>query len=228
MKESYKIIKNDDRLFFSDGEKYVLFDSGFVNGSVSVNGKIGPFNAQTVAEKFMDSFINLKMPDGKNVTAVFNPMDGYNCLLQGDTIIITDEEMVLDNCKYFFPFIDKHLPLIEGSINGQNCRFFFDSGARMTMFGEKAHAVEKIKTYTEWLAMKHSFADLDVFKLNLTFPNGFEYQGEGALVTDRAYLMAAQMMNIKAMLGIDIFRHYDMAVFSKGKRGIGLLEKITR
>ena len=38
--------------------------------------------------------------------------------------------------------------------------------------------------------------------------------------------MAAMMMNIKAMLGIDIFNSYDMAIITKGsKKGIALLEK---
>ena len=94
------------------------------------------------------------------------------------------------------------------------------------MFGERADAAEKVRTYTEWMAMKHSYAHLDVYKVKLEFPNGFEYKGEGALVTDAAYLMHAKMLGIRAILGIDIFNHYDMAIITKGaKRGIMLLEK---
>ena len=96
----------------------------------------------------------------------------------------------------------------------------------MTIFGERSLAAEKIRTYKEWMALKHQYADLDVFKLNLAFPNGFNYCGEGALVEDPDYTMAANMMDIRAMLGIDIFNLYDMAIITKGeKRGIGLYKK---
>ena len=38
--------------------------------------------------------------------------------------------------------------------------------------------------------------------------------------------MATNMMNIRAMLGIDIFNVYDLAIINKGeKRGIGVFEK---
>ena len=76
------------------------------------------------------------------------------------------------------------------------------------------------------LALKHQYADLDVFKLDLAFPNGFNYCGEGALVEDPDYTMAARMMNIRAMLGIDIYNFYDMAIITKGeRRGIELYKK---
>jgi hypothetical protein len=96
----------------------------------------------------------------------------------------------------------------------------------MTMFGERSLAAEKIRTYKEWMALKHQYADLDVFKLDLAFPNGFNYCGEGALVEDPDYTMAANMMDIRAMLGIDIFNFYDMAIITKGeRRGIELYKK---
>lgn len=52
-KVSFEIVKHDDRLFFNDGEKYVLFDTGFISNpfgrnSASVNGKIGPFAVNTM------------------------------------------------------------------------------------------------------------------------------------------------------------------------------------
>ncbi len=45
-KVSFEIIRHEERLFFNDGEKYVLFDTGFIDNpfgknSASVNGKIG-------------------------------------------------------------------------------------------------------------------------------------------------------------------------------------------
>ena len=226
----FEIIKKDDRLFFYDGEQYVLFDSGFMTNSfgknsASVSGKIGPFKVKTMGKTFFSNFINLTIGEAA-VTAVLNPMDGYNCLLKGNTLTISDKEMAVENGKYFFDFTHPFLPLIEGSIGGIKCSFFFDSGARITMFGERADAAEKVRTYTEWMAMKHSYANLDVYKVELGFPNGFEYKGEGALVTDAAYLMHAKMLGIRAMLGIDIFNHYDMAIITRGaKRGIMLLEK---
>lgn len=231
-KVTYQIVKNDDRIFFFDGSKYVLFDSGFMaqmqNNSTAVDGKIGDFKVRTASEDFFHSFINLTMENGSKVTAIFNPMDGYNCLLKGDTLTISDEngDEFAEDCCYFFPFADNFLPIIEGSINGEKCRFFFDSGARFTMFGEAKHCKEKVRSYTEWMALKRTYAELDVYKLALEFPNGLIYNGEGALVNDPTYQMAAMMMNIKAMLGIDIFNSYDMAIITKGsKKGIALLGK---
>jgi hypothetical protein len=76
------------------------------------------------------------------------------------------------------------------------------------------------------MSLKRQYAELEVFKLDLSFPNGFNFIGEGALVEDPSYTMAANMMNIRAMLGIDIFNVYDLAIINKGeKRGIGVFEK---
>ena len=232
MKTIYDIIKKDDRIFFHDGEKYVLFDTGFVGNpfgknSIAVNGKIGNITVNTMPQHFFESFINLRMDDGKSVDAVFNPMDGFNCQLNCGRLTICDEEAEYDSSiEYFFEFTDSKLPIINGRINGQDCRFFFDSGARMTMFGERSLAAEKIRTYREWMALKRHHAELEVFKLDLAFSNGFNYCGEGALVEDPTYTMAANMMNIRAMLGIDIYNFYDMAIITKGeKRGIGLYKR---
>lgn len=232
MKKIYDIIKKDDRIFFFDGEKYVLFDTGFMGNpfgknSASVNGKIGGIAVNRMPQQFFESFINLKMDDGNSVSAVFNPMDGFNCWLKCGLLTISDEPTDFDSsADYFFEFADTKLPIIEGCINDQKCRFFFDSGARMTMFGERSLTSEKLRTYREWMALKRQYAKLEVFKLDLAFPNGFNFTGEGALVEDTTYTMAAQMMNIRAMLGIDIYNFYDMAIITKGeKRGIGLYKK---
>ena len=232
MKAIYDIIKKDDRIFFNDGEKYVLFDTGFVGNpfgknSVSVNGRIGDIAVNTMPKNFFESFINLKMDDDRTVDAVFNPMDGFNCWLKCGLLTISDDEAEYDNSiEYFFEFADAKLPIINGSINGQDCRFFFDSGARMTMFGERSLVSEPVRTYREWMALKRQYANLEVFKLDLAFPNGFNFTGEGALVEDPSYTMAANMMNIRAMLGIDVFNFYDMAIITKGeKRGIGLYKR---
>ena len=226
-KVSFEIVKHDDRLFFNDGEKYVLFDTGFISNpfgrnSASVNGKIGPFAVNTMPSVFFKNFINIKI-NNSAVTAVFNPMDGFNCLLIGNTLTISDEEITAEG-KHFFEFADDNLPILEGSLNGTSCRFFFDSGARMTMIGEPQS--EKIRTYTEWMAMAQYHADLDVYRVHLDFPCGFRYDGEGALVNDIRYQQAARGMGIKAMLGIDIFNEFDMAILVKGaKRGVVLIER---
>jgi hypothetical protein len=232
MKAIYNIIKKDDRIFFHDGEKYVLFDTGFVGNpfgknSIAVNGKIGDIAVNTAPKHFLESFINLKMDDGSSVDAVFNPMDGFNCLLRGETLTVSDQNMEFDKeFEYFFEFADTALPIIKGTVNGKPCRLFFDSGARMTMFGERSLASEPVRTYREWMSLKRQYAELEVFKLDLSFPNGFNFIGEGALVEDPSYTMAANMMNIRAMLGIDIFNVYDLAIINKGeKRGIGVFEK---
>ena len=226
-KVSFEIVKHEDRLFFNDGEKYVLFDTGFISNpfgrnSASVNGKIGPFAVKTKASVFFRQFINMEI-NGCAVTAVFNPMDGFNCLLIGNTLTISDEEITAEG-RYFLAFADAGLPILEGRLNGTSCRFFFDSGARMTMIGEPLN--EKIRTYTEWMAMAQYHANLDVYRVHLECPCGFKYDGEGALVNEIRYQQAARGMGIKAMLGIDIFNEFDMAILVKGaKRGIVLIER---
>lgn len=230
-KASYQIVKKEDRVFFNDGNQYVLFDSGFIGNpfgknSASVSGKIGPFEVNTQSRNFFETFINLKMDDGRGVTAVLNPMDGYNCVLRGNTLLVSEEEIDVADCDYAFPFADPHLPIVDGCINGRKVRLFFDSGARMTMFGDRSLASEKIGSYKEWMAMKHTFAELDVCKLSLDFPNGLHYEGKGALVDDPLYIAHGKMMGIDAMLGIDLFEHYDLTVISKGtQRGIYLSKR---
>jgi hypothetical protein len=230
-KACYQIVKKEDRVFFNDGDQYVLFDSGFMGAplgkySASVSGKIGPFKVKPLERNFFDSFINLKMDDGSGVTAVLNPMDGYNCVLRGSTILVSDEEIELGGCEYAFPFVDPYLPIVDGSINGRKVRLFFDSGARMTMLGDRSLASKKIGSYVEWMALKRTFAELDVFKLALDFPNGLHYEGKGALVEDPLYAAHGKLMGIAAMLGIDLFDHYDMTVIGKGtQRGFYLSKK---
>ena len=231
-KVCYEIIRNDERLFFNDGEKYVLFDTGFLPPfsavkSSSVNAGIGPFRVNGMPKQFFSDFINLTMNDGAGVTAVFNPMDGYNCMLQGNTLTITDEETDLPAAECFLKFLHPQFPLVEGKMNGHDCRFLFDSGARMTMIGDRAliAGAEKTGTYREWMAMKREYADLPVFKIKLEFSGGAGFDGSGALVEDPAYSAQGRMMNIQAMLGIDIFNKYDLFIAAKGNRGIALLKK---
>ena len=130
-KVTYEIIKKDDRLFFHDGKQYVLFDSGFVaqpkKSSASVNGMIGPFSTNVMPKIFFSEFINLTMDDGEAVTAVLNPMDGYNCLLEGGKLTITDEAVECPKHEYFFDFVHPSLPLIDGGMTvlskSRSCTF---------------------------------------------------------------------------------------------------------
>ncbi len=223
-KVTYPIVKISDRIVFNAEGTYTLFDTGFPF-SISVNGKIGPFNVKTDNKMFFDSFINLQAPDGSKVTAILSLMDGYNCHLTQDGVTITDEEEAIPEHDYFLPFVGSPLPIVEGTMNGTTIRFFFDSGARMTMFGEEALAGGKSATgsYTEWLAMLHQNATLPVYNLALDFPCGLHYNGKGALVRRQEYLVASQRMSIRAMLGIDIFNEYDVYISTANdKRGIAL------
>ena len=225
-KATYEIIVKDDRLFFHDGKQYVLFDSGFAPGSAAVDGKIGPFAVSRQSACFFENFINLTMEDGEKVTAVFNPMDGYDCLLEGGKLTVTDEEVEVPQCQHFLEFVHPALPILEGSLNGEQCRLFFDSGARMTMLGEAPRGAKPSRTYREWMAMLQHYAELDVFPVTVSFSCGFQYDSEGALVEEPQYRAAAQMMNFRAVLGIDIFKHCDIFIAAKGKRrGIALLAK---
>ena len=230
-KASYKIIKNQDRLFFHDGKRYVLIDTGFINPltetySISDDGMIGPFEVSRPPFDFLDRFINMTMDDGSKPRAVLNPLDGFNCLLEGDTITITDEDAECPEGKWFLEFTDPKLSVVEGSINGQKVRFFFDTGARMTTVGEAPHGSEPHRTYLEWLGQLMTHADLPVYDVTLEFPCGFRYQGEAALVTHDIYRTAARMMKIQAILGIDLFNHYDLFISARGsRRGLTLIER---
>jgi hypothetical protein len=93
------------------------------------------------------------------------------------------------------------------------------------MFGEEALAGGKPSTgsYTEWLAMLQQNQTLPVYDVTLDFPCGLHYDGKGALVQRQEYLMASQMMGIRAMLGIDVFNEYDVYISTANdKRGIAL------
>ena len=232
-KVTYEIIKKDDRLFFHDGKQYVLFDSGFTvqpkRSSASVGGMIGPFAARVMPRTFFADFVDLVMDDGEIVTAVLNPMDGYDCFLEGNRLTISDEEMPCPPHAYFFDFADDDLPLIEGEIGGRSGRLFFDSGARMTMFCDVSLAAKPLRSYREWMALLRKHEELAVYSVDLAFPNGFRRSGEGALVTDPPYAAAAKHLDILAMLGIDIFKSYDLFFAVNGqRRGIALLEKAKR
>ena len=98
----------------------------------------------------------------------------------------------------------------------------------MTMFGEEGLAGGKASTgsYTEWMAMLQRNQTLHVYDMALDFPCGLHYDGKGALVTDVQYQMAGQMMGIRAMLGIDIFNHYDLYFsMANSRRGIALAKR---
>ncbi len=227
MNKVYPIITISDRIVFNADGTYVLLDTGFPN-SISLNGKIGPFNVGIQSEGFFDTFINLKTPDGSKVTAILSPMDGYNCRLTRDGLAITNEEETIPEHDYFLPFVGGPFPIVEGTMNGTPIRFFFDSGARMTMFGEEALAGGKPATgsYTEWLAMLHQNATLSVYDVALDFPCGLHYEGKSALVPNKEYLMAGRMMGIRAMLGIDIFNEYDVYISTANcQRGIALAKR---
>jgi hypothetical protein len=226
-KATYPIIQISDRIVFNAEGTYVLLDTGFPH-SVSINGKIGPFHTAMQSKAFFDSFIRLTAPDGSPVTAILSPMDGFNCQLTQGGLMVTDEEEALPAHDYFLPFMEGMHPIVEGAMNGTPIRFFFDSGARMTMFGEPGLAGGKPATgnYTEWLAMLHQNATLAVYDVALDFPCGLRYHGKGALVPNKEYQRAGQMMGIRAMLGIDLFHEYDVYIStSNPRRGLAFTKR---
>ena len=233
-KETYPIFKLAERIVFNAEGTYVLLDTG-CPCSFAVNGKVGSFCVSPKAEEFFDRSIKLVMPNGSKVTAILSPLDGYNCHLTHDSITITDEQEELPEHDYFLPFVEesgnfllamgKDLPIVEGTMNGTPIRFFFDSGARMTMFGEIALTGGKPATgsYTEWMAMLRKNETLDVYDATLDFPCGLHHEGKSALVKNREYMFHGMMMGIRAMLGIDLFNDYDLYISTANQqRGIAL------
>ena len=170
------------------------------------------------------------MPDGSKITAILSPMDGYNCHLTQDGITITNEPEALPEHDYFLPFagVQKKLPIVEGIMNGTSIRLFFDSGARMTMFGEIGLAGGKPATgsYLEWMGMLHKKETLSVYDVTLDFPCGLQHKGKGALVNDSAYLYAGMARGIRAMLGIALFNDYDLYISTANQhRGLALRKR---
>ena len=175
------------------------------------------------------------MPDGAKVTAILSPMDGFNCHLTPDGVTITDETEEIPAHDYFLPFKDVQLPftnmqapIVEGAMNGTPIRFFFDSGARMTMFGETELAGGKPSTgsYTEWMAMLRKNETLAVYDAVIDFPCGLHYEGKSALVQDREYQTAGMAMGIRAMLGIDLFNDFDLYISTANpQRGLAFKKR---
>ena len=113
-------------------------------------------------------------------------------------------------------------------MNGTPIRLFFDSGARMTMFGEIGLAGGKPTTgsYMEWMGMLHKNETLSVYDVTLDFPCGLQHKGKGALVNDPAYRHAGMAMGIRAMMGIDLFNDYDLYISTANQqRGLALKKR---
>ena len=233
-KVTYPIIKVAERVFFNDGGKYVLLDTGCPM-SIAIDGKIGPFAVNAESEKFIDDFINLTMPDGSKVRAILSPMSGYNCLLTQTSVTVTDGQEALPEHDYFLPFVEtahpwmrEKLPIVEGAMNGTPIRFFFDSGARMTMFGETELTGGRpaVGSYTEWMGMLHKHETLSVYDMALDFPCGLHFEGKSAFVPDTQYRQAGMAMGFRAMLGIDLLNDYDLYISTANhQRGIALKKR---
>ena len=226
-KVTFPILKVNDRIVFNADGTYVLLDTGFPL-SCAVDGKIGPFSVRFMPEEVFDSDIKLTTPDGAKVKAILSPNYCYNCHLTQNGLTITDEEEEIPPHDYFLPFVERGYPIVEGTVNGTECRLFFDSGARMTMFGEEGLAGGKPSTgsYTEWMAMIGQNQILPVYDMALDFPCGLHYEGKGALVTNEDYQMNGQKMGFRAMLGIDLFNKYDLYFsMANSRRGLALAKR---
>ena len=95
-KVTYEIIEKNDRLFFHDGKKYVLFDSGFTmqpkKSSASVDGTIGPFSANVMPQSFFSSF-RMLFAGQANVSDIAGPVGAVEIV--GDEYDSAKEEGTL-------------------------------------------------------------------------------------------------------------------------------------
>ena len=86
-KVTYKLEKVDGRFYLNVGAKYSLVDTGY-GRSVSVDGKIGPFTVIRRDKEKLHAFNPTFMPDGQKIGAILWPLDGFSCLMKGDSVTI--------------------------------------------------------------------------------------------------------------------------------------------
>ena len=89
-KVTYKLEKVDGRFYFNDGTKYALIDTGY-GRSVSIDGEIGPFKVSHCDKDNLHAFNPTFMRDGQKIGAMLYPLDGFSCLMKGDSVTIDDD-----------------------------------------------------------------------------------------------------------------------------------------
>lgn len=222
-KVTYKLEKVDGRYYFNDGEKYVLVDTGY-GRTVSYNGKIGPYRVGTQDLGGMRSFNPTFMRDGTQIGGFLCPLNGYSCLLKGDTVTIDDNAQELPEHEWFIPFVPGRGPHVLCKVDGKQKDLFFDSGMRLPVLGDHSlvKGKEKLGDITEWIGPLHGLAEAPFYAASFDFPCGFHFDGHFEFDS----LNAVASWQDDGFLGIEFFTQYDLFISAiPGKEGIAIIKR---
>ena len=221
-KVSYKLEKVDGRYYFNDGIKYALIDTGY-GRSVSYDGTIGPFKVGTCNLKDLQDFNPTFMHDGQKIGAIICPLNGFSCLLKGDTVTIDDDARELPEHEYFLPFVGM-ASHIECNVDGKKKLLFFDSGMRLPVLGDNSlfEGKEKLGVIAEWIGPLHGLAEAPYYNATFDFPCGFHFDGH----MEHDYIHALVQSPSGGFLGIEFFNQYDLFISAiNGKRGLAIIKR---
>lgn len=224
---TYNLEKVDGRCYFNDGTKYVLIDTGY-GRSVADKGMIGPFKVNNCDIKQLQSFNPTIMHDGRKIGAILYPLDGFSCLLKGDTVTIDDNAIEFPEHEWFLPFVDSS-PLLECNVDGKKKLLYFDSGMRLPVLDDDAlvEGKEKLGVITEWIGIVQGLAEAPYYHATFDFPCGFHFDGHMEHDYLHAYISRLfGYTGVKGYLGIEFFNEYDLFISAiKGKRGLAIIKR---
>ena len=219
-KATYTLEKVDGRFYFNDGAKYALIDTGY-GRSVSIDGKIGPFAVGHCDERQLRSFNPTIMPDGQKVGAILCPLDGFSCLMKGDSVTIDDDARELPEHEWFLPFAMQGQPWLECKVDGKTKLLFFDSGMRLPALDDDSlvKGKEKLGENLEWIAPLRGLAEVPYYKATFEFPCGFRFDGH--LEHDRLHAYIGNILAgtpLQGFLGIEFFNQFDLFISAMNRK----------
>ena len=227
-KAMYKLEKVDGRFYFNDGAKYALIDTGY-GRSVSIDGEIGPFKVGRCDKDGLRSFNPTIMHDGQKIGAILCPLDGFCCLMKGDSVIIDDDARELPEHEWFLPFAMPGLPWLECKVDGKTKLLFFDSGMRLPALDDDSLLVGKEKQgiNLEWIGPLRGLAEVPYYKATFDFPCGFHFDGH--LEHDHLHAFIGDILAgtpLQGFLGIEFFNRYDLFISAiNGKSGLAIIRR---
>lgn len=226
-KATYKLEIVDGRCYFNDGAKHVLIDTGY-GRSVSCDGTIGPFKVGCSNIDKLQFFNPTFMHDGQKIGAILYPLDGFNCLLKGDTVTIDDDAKELPDHEWFLPFVGGQ-PLLECAVDGRKKLLYFDSGMRLPVLDDDALVAgkETLGVIAEWIGPMHGLAEAPYYEASFDFPCGFHFDGHLEHDYLHAYVsLLSSGTGVKGFLGIEFFNQYDLFISAiKGKSGLAIIKR---
>ena len=222
-KITYKLDKVDGRCYFNDGAKWILIDTGYTR-TVSYDGKIGPFSVGTETLEEMRSFNPTFMHDGQKIGGFLRPLDGYSCLLKGDSVTIDDNAKELPEHAWFIPFIIPGSAMLECKVDGKHKTLYFDSGMRLPVLSDNSlvKGKEKLGVIVEWIAPMSGLAEAPYYTAAFDFQCGFHFDGH----FEHDYLDAVAQWTGDGFLGIEFFNQYDLFISAiPGKSGLAIIKR---